>query len=193
MTEIRPTHATVLWRRIDTPGHDWARFEATSTSIRITGTALFLHEQHPARFDYVVECDSAWRTQRAHVRGDFAGRAIDLEIARSGAQWTLDGKPQPAVEGALDVDLAFTPATNTLPVRRQALAIGARADVRAAWLRFPELDLVTLEQSYARRSPRAYHYESNGGTFVRDLELDDDGIVVRYPGLWERVATQRPR
>lgn len=192
MSAGRSTHATVLWRRIDAPGHDWARFQTSAESLRIEGIALFAHDASPVRLAYAVACDSDRRTRRARVHGSIQDRAIDLEIVRSGAEWTLDGVRQPQVEGAFDVDLAFTPATNTLPVRRLALAIGASAGVRAAWLRFPELDLVPLDQSYARTSGRTYRYESNGGSFVRDLELDDDGLVVRYPGLWERVATQRP-
>lgn len=191
MTAQRPTRTSVLWRRVGEPGLDGARFATDVEGPRIDGTALFLHAEHPVRLEYTVACDARWRTLRAHVRGDVGGRAIEHEILRDGGAWTLDGVRQPAVEGALDVDLAFTPATNTLPVRRLALGIGRREDVRAAWLRFPELDLVPLDQSYTRTSARTYHYESDGGAFVRDLELDDDGVVVRYPGLWERVAAAR--
>src|SRR5690606_5431759 len=100
--------------------------------------------------------------------------------------WSLNGEPCPSVAGCIDIDLGFTPATNLLPIRRLALAVGQQAEVRAAWLPFPALALEPLPQLYRRQAEHTYHYESNGGSFVRTLEVDDVGLVVRYPGLWEK-------
>ena len=82
---------------------------------------------------------------------------VHLEIAvDASARWTVNGIPSPGVYGCLDVDLSFTPATNLLAIRRTSLAIGARADVRAAWLRFPELALEPLYQRYERLAESRY-------------------------------------
>ena len=62
--------------------------------------------------------------------------------------------------------------------------MGASADVRAAWVRFPELAIELLEQRYTRLAAHRYLYESAGGTFRRELTVDDHGFVVDYPGLW---------
>jgi hypothetical protein len=82
------------------------------------------------------------------------------------------------------VDLGFTPSTNTLPIRRLTLAVGASAPVRAAWLRFPELTLESLEQVYLRTAERTYRYESAGGQFVAVLEVGAAGLVSRYGDYW---------
>jgi hypothetical protein len=63
--------------------------------------------------------------------------------------------------------------------------VGARADVRAAWLRFPELVLEPLDQRYERLAGSQYRYESSGGAFVAILETNAAGAVTRYPGLWQ--------
>lgn len=96
----------------------------------------------------------------------------------------MNGEPASAVDGCTDVDLNFSPSTNLLPIRRLRLAEGGHAAVRAAWLRFPSFDLEPLEQEYRRTGPTAYRYESAGGSFVRDLAVDDTGFVVDYPGIW---------
>jgi hypothetical protein len=88
----------------------------------------------------------------------------------------------------VDIDLPFTPSTNMIPIRRLSLNPGERAEVRAAWLRFPELTLEPLVQSYARTGDTSYHYESSGGEFVTDLEVGAAGFVLRYPPLWEGEA-----
>jgi uncharacterized protein len=94
----------------------------------------------------------------------------------------------PAVAGCLDVDLAFTPATNILPLRRLGLAVGESRELTAAWVRFPDLSVEPLAQRYTRLDERRMRYESRGGSFTADLEVDELGLVVSYPPLWERVA-----
>lgn len=88
--------------------------------------------------------------------------------------------------GALDIDLGFTPATNTLPIRRLALAVGETKPVRSAWLRFPELRLEPLEQTYTREADRVFRYRAlvDGEAFTAQLDTDTFGRVLRYEGLW---------
>jgi len=89
------------------------------------------------------------------------------------------------VAGCLDIDLAFSPSTNLLPIRRLKLRPGEAAEVRAAWLRFPEFVLEPLEQMYRRLDAWTYRYESGGGAFVATLRTNTAGFVTSYPGLWE--------
>ena len=41
-------------------------------------------------------------------------------------------------------------------------------------------------QRYTRLAERTYRFESLGGGFVRDIEVDEHGLVVTYPGLFRR-------
>jgi hypothetical protein len=93
-----------------------------------------------------------------------------------------------AVQGLIDIDLGVTPATNTLPIRRLAPAVGRAVDVTALWVRFPELTIEPLPQRYTRTTQDRYRYESAGGAFVAELEVDDLGLVVTYEGGWQRIA-----
>jgi hypothetical protein len=93
-----------------------------------------------------------------------------------------------ALHGLTDVDLGITPATNTLPIRRLDPAIGESVAVTAAWVRFPELTVESLPQTYTRLAERRYRYESAGGAFVAAIEVDDLGLVIAYEGGWRRVA-----
>jgi hypothetical protein len=105
--------------------------------------------------------------------------------AHSSGRWELDEDPRPQVDGCIDVDLNFSPSTNLLPIRRLNLEVGQQATVRAAWLRFPSFKLEPLEQTYHRLDGETYRYESGGGSFVRELLVDQDGFVLNYPGIWE--------
>lgn len=175
----------ILWRRLDQPGHDSARLVAARGGWELSGVAVFADEGRACRLDYRIECDGAWRTRAARIEGWIGAQDVALALDVDAEQrWRLDGRECAEVAGCLDVDLQFTPATNLLPIRRLALANGASADVRAAWLRFPELVLAPLSQRYERLAGDRYRYESGGGRFVRELEVTPTGFVTLYPDFW---------
>ena len=183
------TRASVLWRRLDLPGHEVADLAPSGAGWRLTGVALFAHESRPCRLAYAIRCDAAWRTTRVTIRGRLGNAPAALDLARTRAgEWLAGGAPVAHLAGCVDVDLGFSPSTNLLPIRRLALAVGASAPVRAAWVRFPELALEVLEQVYTRVGEHAYVYESAGGAFRRELTVDAAGFVLDYPGLWAAEA-----
>jgi len=180
---------TILWRRLDRPGHEAARLVFHAPLWQLTGTAVFSEEGQPCRLEYRVVCDSLWHTLHAQVDGWHGSRRTKCEVrVDSHRGWYLNDQPRPAVEGSTDLDLAFSPATNLLAIRRMALGLGSSASVRAAWLTFPELTLEPLEQAYRRTGPTTYRYEAPGHGFAADLEVNAAGFIVRYPGLWEEEA-----
>jgi hypothetical protein len=182
-----PPSSRMRWRRIDVPGHEDARIEQVPAGWRLSGELDVEEDGVAARLHYRIECDSEWRTRKATIEGDANGRPVCFDLRADGlGQWMQDGAALPALRGALDVDLGFTPATNTLPIRRLALAVGETAAVRSAWLRFPELRLERLEQTYRRESEQVYRYvaQVDGEPFSARLDTDAVGRVVRYEGLW---------
>lgn len=180
---------SILWRRVDKPGHESARLVPRAPGWHLVGTAVFAHEGRPCRLDYRVVCDARWQTVSTVVAGWVGSDAVEIELSVDAARrWCVNGAEHPAVAGCVDVDLGFSPSTNLLPIRRLDLAVGAAAEVRAAWLGFPSLALEPLPQVYHRRAAQAYRYESAGGRFVRDIEVNAAGFVTSYPDLWEIEA-----
>jgi len=50
------------------------------------------------------------------------------------------------------------------------------------------MKLKVLYQRYLKLGKDAYHYESSGGEFKRDLIVNKEGLVTSYPGLWQVEA-----
>ena len=172
----------ILWERLDRPGHESARLGRRGSELVLEGSAVFGHEGEPCRLDYVVVADPRFHTARGTVIGWLGERAVEIEIAVEAGRWSMNGAACPEVEGAIDLDLNFSPSTNLLPIRRLDLEVEQEAPVRAAWLRFPSFDLKPLEQTYRRLSPSRYRYRSEGG-FEAELEVRSSGFVTRYPGF----------
>ncbi len=84
------------------------------------------------------------------------------------------------------VDLGFSPLTNTLPILRDGLHVGGEPrDYVMALVDVPSLEVTRSDQRYEPVSPGVVRFRA--GDFSADLEVDDDGLVVDYPGLARRV------
>lgn len=174
----------MIWRRLDNPGQEWARLSVQGAKRVLRGTAVFLEERVPARLDYKIVCSPQWDTLNAVVLGWVGEAKVDLRLEKTVAQaWLLNGIPAPEVTGCVDLDLSFSPSTNLLPIRRLRLKVGEEAEVRAAWLTFPDLGLRPLVQWFRRESRDRYAYRSDTG-FSTTLQVNGDGFVVEYPPLW---------
>ena len=57
----RETDQSILWRRLDQPGHESARLFFQDSLWHLTGTAVFTHHQQPCRLDYLVVCNASNR------------------------------------------------------------------------------------------------------------------------------------
>lgn len=190
----------VLWRLVDGVGLEHCRYVLSPDGPTFSGTVVTAVDGEPATIEYWVRCDRFWHTREASVAVARAGSeqpvtSLHLTSDGDGNWWrTIEGgdeprwEPIPGVAGAIDVDLAFTPATNTLPIRRHELVIGAKTNVTAAWVQFPSLEVAPLAQQYHRVGPSRYRYESYAHGFVAMLDVDDLGLVRSYEGIWERLA-----
>jgi hypothetical protein len=115
---------------------------------------------------------------------------VNLRIRRTGFRWTLGGAAVPALDGLLDLDLGFTPATNTLAIRRLALSIGQAAQAPAAYLAFPRMRLGIIRQRYRRLCRSEYEYEAPQFGYKGVLVVSAIGAVRRYPGLFEEERSE---
>ena len=181
------TTRRVAWRRSDDIETDeLCALTVRDNGLSLVGTVIGSEGGLPVRIEYRVLADRAGLTTAAHVRDlrGFGTRTVALERDAKD-RWTVDGTVVRALKGCTDIDLGCSPSTNTLPIRRLRLAIGAAHTIQAAWIRFPELVVVKAAQTYTRLDEFTYRYAS--GTFAAELTVDDDGLVAEY-AEWRRTG-----
>jgi uncharacterized protein len=178
---------TILWRRLDLPGHDSCCLWKFNHGWQLSGTAIFLFDQKPCLLSYEVNTDSNWKTCAANISGYVGQSIIALAIARTSSNhWSINDTELQAAADCIDLDLGFTPATNLIAMRRLSLAVGARSQASAAWLDFPDFTLKQLKQQYHRLSHDRYAYAAPEVNYADVLEVNDCGAIVHYPQLWEQ-------
>src|SRR3954467_675442 len=198
-----------FWTRRDTSGIEHVLFDARS-GLYARGTAVAVD---PIAYTcrYELQTDPSWATTRFEVSTEGAGWARTVRLELAAGRWRATTSEQgdldaaltaagharaglPGTEdadllyGAFDVDLTGSPLTNTLPIRRLDLLkahAGVSHRLNVAWVILPSLEVVQADQIYTALGDGQVRFASE--TFSADLTVDDDGFVIRYPGLAEIV------
>jgi hypothetical protein len=176
------------WKDWSGEGLEHLILQERADGITVDSLVLTPPEDIVLAAQYRISCDPSWRVLRLEV--SLVGESPRVELSSNGAGRWADraGTPLPDLDGAIDVDLSATPFTNTLPIRRLGLEAGQAETIRVVYVRFPELEIAINRQRYTCLEPRRrYRYESVDSDFTREIEVDQDGLVVTYPGLFRRV------
>ena len=130
------------------------------------------------RLSYVLETSEMFVSE--HFRAE-------VETVQGSGSLDLRRGTKPLKDEVLDIDLQASPLFNSLPVLRDGLHEGGDArEYTMAFVNVPGLSVVRSVQRYVPLVRGTVRYRS--GTFTADIEFDADGLVVRYPGLAERVS-----
>lgn len=187
MEELR---RAVVWRNLQFPGSEQFELWRNDAGWVLKGTVIAaLDPSRPMLVEYKIECDELWRTMQVDVARRIGTELRSVTLSAHDGRWRGSDGELPAVNGCVDVDLGASPCTNTLPIRRLNIGVGDSENVTAAWIRFPDLTVEALAQTYTRVASDRYRYESATG-FSAEISVDEDGVVMLYPGGWERVAAR---
>ena len=159
---------------------------------RIVSAATESTPAFSASYDLVT--DETGGTKRLSMSVTLAERERQLSIARDEENMWLvqdhSGQTSRATyDGAMDVDVVFSPFFNALPIRRTGLykrADSVSLPVVYVWL--PELTVKSQTISYTSTG-------DDGGEGIKlvspvadtTITVDSEGFIVDYPGLAERI------
>ncbi len=179
---------SILWTCLDKNGQDACRISKVPDGWSIEGSALFCHQNDVASLYYRLACDDSWCSTMALVKGWFGAKNIELSIIQEGCKrWFINGHHDASLDGLMDIDLGFTPASNTNALRRLNLKASEAATSVALWLDTEDWKVKKLYQEYACIVPHTYDYASPLHDYRAILKTTDFGIISEYPGLWRML------
>jgi hypothetical protein len=181
---------SVRWRPVAGGGLEHLTLGCVNGSIVARSVVIGARGGTPYGVSYTIVCDTGWRVRSLALTTTDDRR---LQLTSDGAgHWSGDGgQPLPQFDGCIDVDLAGTPFTNTLPIRRLDPGVGSEAvALSMVYVPFDTFSPKIDGQSYRCLQPgRRYRYQALDRSFAADLPVDRDGLVIDYPTLFERVES----
>ncbi len=182
----------IMWTPWTEPGLEHLHLSQNNEGIFVDSLIIGVKDNKPFRTWYEIRCDTDWRVQELGLvllsRKD---KGIKLRVDEESHWTSASGEPISSLDSCIDVDISATPFTNTLPIRRLKLSPGQFADLLVAYVAVPQMELKPVRQRYtcleASTDGWLYRYESLTSGFTTELQVDSDGLVIDYPGLFKRV------
>jgi uncharacterized protein len=182
---------TLTWR-----AHDGLRMESVRVQLsgnrikaygRIVAGATGAHPAFSASYDLVT--DEAGATNRLSLSVTLAERDRQLSISRDeDNMWSItghQGQSRGAFDGALDVDVVFSPFFNALPIRRTGIYKRSESvTVPVVYVMLPEFAVNPASITYSSGSDGI---KLHSPVAEATVTVDDDGFILDYPGLAERI------
>jgi uncharacterized protein len=185
----------LAWSGVDCQRLEAARVVLSGRGVRATGSLVSVPEEDTEAYSasYSLTTDEAGVAQRLTVRTVRAQGEQYVTLTRSEEGiWLVDhgqGAKRTDFGGARDVDLAFSPLFNALPVRRLGLhREAARHDLQVVFVALPSLEVCRVSQTYRTVSlGELAVISASSDSFEVELTVDVDGLVLEYPGLARRT------
>ena len=155
---------------------------------RIVAAATQTAPAFSASYDLVT--DESGATKRLSLTVTLAERERQLSIARDEENMWLvqdhSGQTNRAsYDGALDVDMIFSPFFNALPIRRTGLyRRNDSMSIPVVYVSLPDITVNPVTISYSSASDGIKLHSPVADTTVT---VDSDGFILDYPGLAERI------
>ena len=198
---VVPVTTMLTWQADDGHGLEGTRLHlGTAGAFRALSRMVRVHPDGDFTASYRLVVGTDGTLERLSVTSATAARERHLTINRTDdGFWLLDrGSGGSDVRddfgGALDVDLAYSPMLNTVPIRRLGLhrAVGEHS-LTMVYVSLPELEVSQVRQVYRTVSELddTGHalVEFRWDDVVAELDVDADGVVTSYPGLARRLVT----
>ncbi|MBN3858289.1 putative glycolipid-binding domain-containing protein [Paraburkholderia sp. Ac-20340] len=177
----------VRWASEEGEGIEHLAFDASGGVIRAESVVVGQRYGKAYGLCYTVHCDMRWCVTYAAFRV-MGGASFAMHGDGRGHWRDAQGRALDEIEGCIDIDIAATPYTNTLPMRRLGLTRGERRPIEVAYIAAPELVPTRVAQAYVCIEPdREYRYEGIFRDFTANLKIDADGLVLDYPTLFRRL------
>lgn len=157
------------------------------------GVMIHLNPEKTYRLRYRIHCDSLWQVRSAEInRLDKTEQSVVLLADGAGRWMNGRGVALRHLHGCCDLDIYFSPFTNTLAIRRLGLAPGESADIEVVYIDAYEMSVKVVQQRYTFMRVTAegalYRYENlPAGGFTAELPVDADGLLLEYPGFFKRA------
>ena len=137
---------------------------------------------------YVVRISPTWKVRQFLLFRDLDDPDLWLGTDGNGHWGEMNGEHRPELDGCIDIDLACTPFTNTLPIRRLPLHVGHGADITVAYIDVETLEVRPDPQRYTRLGTHRWRFEQLETGFTEEFDVARHGLVVDYPTLCRRTS-----
>lgn len=182
----------IIWEGVEYHSLENCIVNITEKEVRVRSVIVGHYDGMLYQVAYHLYSNTQWETERLEIMYQLqnAVKKINLRSDTKG-HWWLNDEPAPQFEGCMDVDITLTCLTNTLPIRRLDFTNQPIHPINVVYVDVLGGTVLPASQQYTRKDEGQYKFENVPNDFEALIKVDEHGLVMSYPGLFERkvIAT----
>jgi hypothetical protein len=137
---------------------------------------------------YFVAFTYDWQIESLSVESLISPQRIKL-YHDNGQWYDQDDTHLEAFDGVDFVDISLSPFTNSFPINGLDWNESDNHTMDVIYFDLPKFSIRRVNQTYTKLNDQSYRYQDGEiPSFVADIEVDQEGFVVSYPGLFVRTS-----
>ncbi|TZF99661.1 putative glycolipid-binding domain-containing protein (plasmid) [Chryseobacterium panacisoli] len=179
---------TLVWRGILYPSLEYFNLQSDDKSYTVESKIIGCYEDKIFAVNYSILIDENWIVQSFLIESEintikstFAGKRIQ-------DQWEINNTISPEFNGCEFIDISLTPFTNTLPINNLKLQESISQKIDVLYIDVLNQQIRPVQQQYTRTAINKYLYENIENDFKAEISVDETGLVISYPELFEKIA-----
>ncbi len=154
----------------------------------VKSTIIGYHNNHIYKIDYQITTTENWEPIRVIIRTQVDDLREIITLKKLQGKYVLNGKANSEFDDITDIDISLTPFTNSLPINRLKLKDKERQVIDVLYFDLLEKVIRPVKQVYTKLSNYEYVYENYDKSFQANIIIDEEGLIVDYPGLFAMKA-----
>ncbi|MDF2850754.1 MAG: hypothetical protein K0S31_1439 [Sphingobacterium multivorum] len=179
---------TLIWKGIVYNSLEYFKLTQEGGFFLVDSNIIGYYEDKIYTLEYHLKIDEHWNVQRLDLEYEVNGVNKRIKGNKTENNWEINGSVKNDFQGIDYIDISLTPFTNTLPINNLNLDMGESKGIKVLYFDILNDEIKSVHQNYSKTNMLTFQYKNIPKDFEADLEVDDLGLVVNYPGLFTKTA-----
>lgn len=179
---------TLIWKGIFYQSLEYFNLQSDDKNYTVESKIIGSLKDKLYTTEYKIQMDKDWIVQDFLIESEvntikriFTGKRIQ-------DQWEINNVINPEFHNLKFIDISLTPFTNTLPINNLKLSENNSQKIDVLYIDVLNHHIRPVQQQYTRTSVNQYLYENIENDFKAEISIDEAGLVITYPKLFEKMA-----
>ncbi|CAD0220789.1 putative glycolipid-binding domain-containing protein [Chryseobacterium sp. D764] len=179
---------TLIWQGILYQSLEYFNLLSDDKSYTAESKIIGCYEDKIFAVNYSILIDKNWIVQDFLIESEINTIKSKLAGKRIQDQWEINNTISPELNGCEFIDISLTPFTNTLPINNLKLQESISQKIDVLYIDILNQQIRPVQQEYTRTASHKYLYENIENDFKAEISVDEMGLVISYPELFEKIA-----
>ncbi|WP_312993126.1 putative glycolipid-binding domain-containing protein [Chryseobacterium flavum] len=179
---------TLIWKGIFYQSLEYFTIKQENENHIAGSKIIGCTKDHIYSVQYHLVIDRDWLIQKFIIESEVNGIYNELKGEKIQGEWKINSNINPDFKDFKFIDISLTPFTNTLPVNHLKMSQNDSREIKVIYIDVLNCQVKPAAQQYTRTASHEYLYENIQTAFKAGILIDDMGLVIHYPGLFEKIS-----